>query len=185
VEGQLAPGGELSPLGFVFGYGSLTAVPAGPVVARLHGWRRGWGVAMDNAETIPGYKLYFAPDGSRPDVCVGFLDVTEEAGAWVNGACLPVDEAALAALDERERNYERRPVTVEPSPGPTWAFVGRARGRERFDRAVADGRCVAARAYVETVERGFRALGGWEDYAACTDESRRPPVRELRRVDLD
>jgi gamma-glutamylcyclotransferase (GGCT)/AIG2-like uncharacterized protein YtfP len=140
---------------------------------------------MDNTETIPGYKLYLDPEGSRPDVCVAFLDVVQQAGAWVNGVCLAVDEEALAALDERERNYDRRRVTVEPSPGPTWVFVGRVPGRERFARATASGRCVVARAYLETVERSFRSLGAWEDYVASTDESARPPVRELLRVDLD
>jgi hypothetical protein len=154
-------------------------------VARLQGWRRGWGVAMDNTQTIPGYKLYLDADGGRPDVCVAFLDLVEAPGAWVNGVCLPVDDEALAALDARERNYERREVTVAPSPGRTWAYVGRPAGRARFAEATAAGRCVAARAYLETVERGFRALGAWEDFVASTDDSARPPVRELRRIDLD
>lgn len=184
MEGQRVPAGELS--GWIFGYGSLSALPAEPHVARLHGWRRRWGVAMDNTETIPGYKLYLDAAGGRPDVCVAYLDVTEEQGAWVNGVCLPVDGDALATLDARERNYSRRRVEVDPAPpGPVFTYVGRAPGRERFARAVDAGRCVIAQGYLDTVERGFRALGAWEDYVASTDESARPPVRELRRVELD
>jgi hypothetical protein len=139
---------------------------------------------MDNTETIPGYKLYLDPDGGRPDVCVGYLDVREEPGAWVNGVCLPVDGLRLAELDARERNYERRPVTVEHCVGPTYVYVGRTPGRLRFAAAMEAGRCVIARGYLETVERGFRAIGGWEDFLASTDENSRPPVRDLRRVDL-
>jgi cation transport regulator ChaC len=44
---------------WVFGYGSLlpagvAALPAGAVPCRLRGWRRTWGVAMDNARDLPG-----------------------------------------------------------------------------------------------------------------------------------
>jgi Gamma-glutamyl cyclotransferase, AIG2-like len=140
---------------------------------------------MDNAVTVPGYKVYIAPDGSRPDVCVAFLDIRAEPGAWVNGACVPVDAATLAALDARERNYERVEVTgqVEPDLGRTWAYAGRADSRARYGAALAAGRCVVARPYLDVVESGFRALGGWEDFLASTDDHR-PPLADLTRVDL-
>jgi gamma-glutamylcyclotransferase (GGCT)/AIG2-like uncharacterized protein YtfP len=156
-------------------------------VARLHGWRRGWGAAMDNAVTIPGYKYFLAPDGSRPDVCVAFLDVHEDDAAAVNGVCMPVDAATLAALDERERNYRRVDVTVavEPAIGPTWTYVGRPESRARYAHAAAAERLVVASEYAATVERGFRSLGdgAWAEFASRTDDHR-PPLRELRRVDL-
>jgi hypothetical protein len=140
---------------------------------------------MENTRTIPGYKVYVDGRGSRPDVCVAFLDVREEPGASVNGACVPVDADELAALDARERNYVRVDVTdwVEPCLGRTWAYVGRADSRHRLARAVAAGRCVVARRYLDVVEAGFRALGGWEEFLATTGDFR-PPVRELRRIDL-
>jgi hypothetical protein len=170
----------------VFAYASLAGdAPADGYPARLHGWRRGWGVAMDNTVTIPGYKYYLDADGARPAVCVAFLDLDEAPGAWVNGVCLPVNAAMLDVLDDRERNYERVEVTsaVEPLIGRTWAYTGRADSRRRFGDASATGRCVVARAYLDAIEQGFRALDGWEDFTASTD-GERPPVRNLRRVDV-
>ena len=82
--------------GHVFGYGSLVAAPAVGRVT-LHGHRRVWGVAMDNAVAIPGYKVYALPDGTRPAVAVAFLDLSETAGEDVEGALLEVDAGALDA----------------------------------------------------------------------------------------
>lgn len=140
---------------------------------------------MDNTATIPGYKYYLDGDETRPDVCVAFLDLVEAPGASVNGICMPVNEAALRALDDRERNYERVEVTreVEPVIGRTWTYAGRDESRQRFAEASAAGRCVVAGAYLEVVERGFRALGEWDEFEASTT-GMRPPVRELRRIDL-
>src|SRR4051794_2801486 len=103
---------------FVFGYASLVGRLESPpsrtpdargYVCDLAGFRRRWGVAMDNAEVVPGYKVHLGPvDGSRPEVMIAFLDLYEATDAdAVNGFLFPVDGDALAALDERERNYER------------------------------------------------------------------------------
>ena len=140
---------------------------------------------MDNAVTIPGYKCFLAADGSRPDVCVAFLDVREDVEGSVNGVCVPVDAEALAALDARERNYRRVDVTaaVQPAAGTVWTYAGRADSRARYAAAAAAGRLVIASEYAAAVEYGFRALGQWEEFAALT-EDHRPPLRELRRVDL-
>jgi len=161
----------------VFGYGSLLdpALPArivGPAV--LRGYRRVWGVAMDNREVIPGYKRYVDPEsGEPPAVCVVFLDVVPDAGSWVNGAVIEVDGALAPALDRRERNYERVPVgafvdmpagpanvdTGIEGEGPVWAFLGRDAGRARAARARADGIAVVSRAYRDRVRADFGALG--------------------------
>jgi cation transport regulator ChaC len=184
-------------VGFVFGYGSLVEMPdkrsgeraAGgrSSRARLHGWRRGWGVAMDNAETIPGYKYYVAPDGERPDVCVAFLDMRPERDAWVNGVCVPVGLAELEQLDRRERNYHRIDVTaaIEPAIGPTWSYAGRVDSRARYADAAATGRAVVASEYLERVERGFLELGvdAWDEFVRST-AAERPPLRRLCRVDV-
>jgi hypothetical protein len=140
---------------------------------------------MDNTVTVPGYNYYLEADGSRPDVCVAFLDLVEAPDAWVNGICMPVNEAALRALDDRERNYERVDVTrqIEPAVGRTWVYAGRDDSRERFAAASASGRCVVAGAYLEVVERGFGAIGQLDDFEAST-VGVRPPLRSLRRVDL-
>ncbi len=172
----------------IFGYASLVAAPATARVT-LRDHRRVWGVAMDNAIEIPGYKVYALPDGTRPAVAVAFLDIEEADGAQIDGALLTVDPAGLAALDTRERQYERVDVTtlIDPAPdGTVWTYVGRPAGRAR----VAAGRAATApiaiqRSYLELVEGAFTAL---EDdaltrYRASTEDP--PfPVLDLTRIDL-
>jgi hypothetical protein len=173
---------------YIFGYASLVAAPT---VARavLRGHRRVWGVAMDNAVEVSGYKVYALPDGTRPPLAVAFLDLEEADGAEVEGALLAVDAAGLAALDTRERQYERLDVTalVEPAPdGPVWTYVGRAPGRARAAAGRAGNAPVAIqRSYVELVEAAFATLG--EDALARYRAGTEPPpfpVRDLTRIDL-
>lgn len=166
---------------FVFGYGSLVGVAA-PRPARLEGHRRVWGVAMDNGVDLPGYKCYRRPGGGgRPAVCVAFLDIVEEPESHVDGALLAVDEVALRALDERERNYERVDVTarVPGAPGTIWTYRGSGAGRARLAAARRDGRAVVVRAYLDAVRAGFAALRLDDD--ADPGEL---PVVDLERVDL-
>jgi hypothetical protein len=176
--------------GYVFGYGSL--VTSASRLATLRGHRRVWGVAMDNRVAVPGYKVYELPDGRRPPVAVAFLDLAPDPASPVNGALLPVDSVALAALDDRERQYRRIDVTaaIELPPdadgGPVWAYVGRDTGRRHVVRGRRGcGQVLIQRAYVERVEAGFAALGPDElaRYRASTEPP--PfPVAELARIDL-
>jgi dephospho-CoA kinase len=156
--------GDASGVEFIFGYGSLAWDGACPVhEAALRGARRVWGVAMDNTEDLPGYKHYLRRrDGSRPAVCVAFLDLEPSTGDAVNGICLAVTPARLAALDRRERNYVRVEVTdrLHPRPpGRAWTYVGRPESRARLRRARARSRAVVSREYRERVVQGFAALG--------------------------
>jgi cation transport regulator ChaC len=200
---------------FVFGYGSLishrpdagrlpgedpeisrclTREPhATGFIADLVGFRRVWGVAMDNRRDLPGYKYYTTADGRRPGVFVAFLDLrpADAREAVVNGVCLPVDEAALVALDRRERNYERVEVSDLISGSGAdrglriWTYVGSAAGRERLRQGRADGIAVVDANYVAAVNAGFAALGEAE-HRTCT-ASLDPgdlPVVPLRRHDL-
>jgi cation transport regulator ChaC len=147
---------------FVFGYGSLAADLAGGHVAELHGYRRVWGVAMDNRVDVPGYKHYrLASDGSRPPVCVAFLDVVADASAATRGVCVRVDEEQLPALDRRERNYDRVDVTdvVRAARGTIWAYIGTSAGRNRLQRARSGGRAVVSRDYLDRTRTAFAALG--------------------------
>ena len=167
---------------FVFAYGSLAADLRGSHPARLHGRRRGWGVAMDNRVDVPGYKHYrLRSDGSRPPVFVAFLDLFDDPAACTHGLCLPVDEAQLPVIDHRERNYERVDVTsaVPGAPGTVWTYRGTVAGRERLRRGRQLGRLVGDRAYLETVRAGFAALGldGDSDPGDLA-------VLDLERVDL-
>jgi hypothetical protein len=175
---------------YVFGYGSLTSDGRCPVhQAELRDTRRVWGVAMDNAEDIPGYKHYRRRrDGSRPEVSVAFLDLEPAAGESVNGICLAVTPERLVELDRRERNYIRVDVTesLDPRPpGRTWVYVGRPESRARFRRARARSLVVVSREYREHVLRGFAALGqdALDGFWRSTELDGGLPVVDLVRVD--
>ena len=146
---------------FVFAYASLLGLaPAGPCVLRDHA--RGWDVAMDNRETIPGYKFYVDPEtGERPPVYVAFIAIRPEPGATVAGEVFAVDDGALAALDARERNYDRRDVSEmvdlaasaggEDARRRVWAYVGSAAGRARCAAGRAAGTAVISEEYLAGV----------------------------------
>jgi hypothetical protein len=141
----------------VFGYGSL-ATP-GQRQAVLHGYRRVWNVAMDNTRDLPGYKYYVdAETGERPAVMVAFVNIEPHDGSEVKGSLIEVDD--LAALDARERNYQRIRVDVGE---PAWTYVGTEEAKRRF----AQDPTVVARRYLDQVP-------------ATTDL----PVSDLARIDL-
>lgn len=171
----------------VLGYGSLVAedVARGARPARLPGFRRVLGVAMDNRAEIAGYKVYLAPDGSRPAVHVAFLDLEPDPQSTVNGTLREVTGAELETLDARERNYVRVEVTVEGASGPIFAYVGSSAGRERLARGRAEGTAVVARAYLDRVRAGFAALGPEQERAfLASTELDALPIRDLERIDL-
>jgi hypothetical protein len=174
---------------WLFAYGSL--LPAGAATlapearpCSLTGWMRSWGVAMDNSVDLPGYKHFVAPGGERPALMVAFLDIARQAGAAVNGAALPVSEAELPGLDERERNYSRVDVTEHLDgdlPGRVWAYVGLDAARERLARGRREGRLAIASDYYERVLAGFDLLGQRDVFARSTAPMP-APVIELEVV---
>jgi gamma-glutamylcyclotransferase (GGCT)/AIG2-like uncharacterized protein YtfP len=136
----------------VFAYASLLGLAsAGPCVLRDHA--RGWDVAMDNRETIPGYKFYVDREtGERPAVYVAFLAIRPEPGATVAGEVFAVDDGMLAALDARERNYDRCDVSAHVDvEGRVWAYVGSADGRARCAAGRAAGIAVISDEYLAGV----------------------------------
>lgn len=127
----------------------------------IDGYRRRWGVAMDNGVDLPGYKYFVDPHtGERPAVMVAFLDLVEEPGASVNGTLLEVED--FTALDRRERNYRRHEIR----PG-VHAYFGTPEARARFAR----GPTVIASSYYDLVKH-------------LDIEPTDLPVRELTRIDL-
>jgi hypothetical protein len=156
---------------YVFAYGSLAELRAPlrvggeelrPVPGRLNGFRRVWGVAMNNWEEAPSRKHFIDPETRQPPrVRVAFLDIEERVAATVNGLAIPVDEERLFALDLRERRYSRRDVSMAFSPvltPPLFAYTGREKARERA-RSDADEPIVVSREYLDRVRRAFEALG--------------------------
>jgi hypothetical protein len=182
------------PAQHVFGYGSLTryglaAEQTPPRAVRLREHRRTWNVAMDNTLDLPGYKHYLSDDGaSRPEAFVTFLNVVPAPGRAVNGVLLAVDDEQLAALDRRERNYERIEVgglLDEPVDGRVWCYCGSAAARERFELGLACGTALVDARYRDTVREGFALLGAdaLAEFDASTDAPR-CAVTPLRRIDL-
>lgn len=162
-------------------------------VATLPGYRRTWGVAMDNSKDIPGYKFYRDEDGHRAVGCVAFLDIQEDANARVNGVCLPVTAVTKDELCLRERNYELLDVTDGITPPPpagcrVFVFAGLSESRARANAARESGALLIQREYVDNVEAHFARLGESEisDYRASTESTDAGGLRveRLRRVDI-
>jgi cation transport regulator ChaC len=184
----------VAPAQHVFGYGSLTrcaedAQTAPLRMSRLNGYRRTWNVAMDNTVDVPGYKHYLSDDGrSRPRAFVTFLNVVAAPATAVNGVLLPVDDERLAALDRRERNYERIEVGElldTPVAGRVWCYVASAEARERFELGMTRGTALVDAHYRDAVREGFALLGAaaLAEFDASTDPPR-CAVAPLLRVDL-
>jgi cation transport regulator ChaC len=169
---------------FVFGYGSLLNDRRGEP-CRLEGHRRCWDVAMDNRDTVPGYKVYVDPEtGEQPAVHVAYLSISPHPRAHVNGVALEISEEELATLDRRERNYDRREVgeLIDTDlDGPVWAYVGSPQGRRRLADGRADGTAVVSEGYLDGVRQGFEALGLLDEFEATTGALDLPVVPLLRR----
>lgn len=173
---------------WIFGYGSLVHLPRlarflerprldprDVVFCHLDGFRRTWGVAMDNRVDIPGYKHYREPaGGTRPPVFVTFLDLKKQSAGSVNGVAFRVDEAELERIRHREGNYELTDVTEflrEPLGAPVLTSLGLPAARRRYRTGRREGRAVVRLAYYHGVLDAFRRLGpdAFEAYRAGTD----------------
>ena len=174
---------------YVFGYGSLAAEHARDHGATLRGRRRVWGVAMDNRRDLPGYKFYrLRADASRPAIHVAFLDIEPDPASAVTGICMPAGERDLAALDRRERNYERVDVSgaLEGGPpGQVWTYRGSQAGRARLREGVAAGRAAVSRDYLAAVLAGLASVAPDElDGIERSLRSAGLAVLDLDRVDI-
>lgn len=180
---------------YVFGYASLVAASDSDArPGRLRGFRRRWGVAMDNWEGGEGVKHFVdRATGERPRIRVAYLDIYEDAGCAVNGLALPVDREQLDALDAREVNYERVELTAAFEPAGSarslpesprvFAYIGLDAARERCRRGAEDGDVFVSRDYAAGVRRAFARLA--PDALAEFDRTTDPlpfPERDLRIV---
>ncbi|HEY5053583.1 MAG TPA: gamma-glutamylcyclotransferase family protein [Solirubrobacterales bacterium] len=158
---------------YVFGYGSLAelrrpllvaGVAIAPVAARLRGFRRVWGAAMNNWETGDDEKHFVDPrSGGKPRVRIAFLDIEEAEGSTVNGLAVPVDSSRLAEFDAREVNYTRFELSDALEPAfeqRVYAYRATAGARERLEAGARDGDAVVGQEYLELVRRAFAGLGG-------------------------
>jgi hypothetical protein len=175
----------------VFGYGSLAdpasaartlgrPVPPAPVV-RLPGWQRRWSIARDNLAVEKTFAR--AEGGELPPWILGLNLDPEEGGDGEppNGVLVEVSEAELERLDLREMRYDRMDVTGQIGEGAGFDLVvAYAAKPEQYAPRPPDG-AVIMRAYVETVERAFDALGPGEldAFWRSTDP---PPVEVVEAV---
>jgi cation transport regulator ChaC len=188
-----APAEDSERIDYVFGYGSLAELtqplavgerllPAVP--GRLRGFRRRWGVAMNNWEASEDEKHFVDPEtGLKPRLAVAYLDLEEAPDEAVNGLAIPADAARLRELDAREINYERIDVSVafEPTIARTvFVYRGTEAARQRARAGVDSGEIYASRQYVERIERAFNALGpGQLDEYGRSTEPLPFPLRDL------
>lgn len=188
----------------IFGYGSLVDVGRLSEFLNEHGlalgdyryvtiqgWRRSWSVAMDNREIIPDYKYYIdRTTGAHPGVYVAFLNIERvrktgtPAGVpapEVAGVLFDIDEAVLAVLDERERNYCRCDITDQfPGiEGRVWAYLGSPEAEERYRIGLMEGSVVIDAAYKTAVEGAYRNA----NIAYTVDQDPRLREMDLQRID--
>lgn len=171
---------------YVFGYASLVVLKdADALPGRLRGFRRHWGVAMNNWEGGEGVKYWLdRTTGERPRIRVAYLDIYEQPGSAVNGLALPVDVDLLAALDAREVNYSRVEVTGSFEPevdGRVFTYIGLDAARERCSQGVAEGDICISRDYAAAVRLAFERLApdALTEFDRTTDPN--PfPERDLR-----
>jgi hypothetical protein len=149
---------------YVFGYASLVALrDTDALPGRLRGFRRRWGVAMNNWEGGEDAKHWLdRATGERPRIRIAYLDIYEQAGSAVNGLALRADAERLRALDARELNYERVDVTSSFEPevdGRVFTYVGLDAARDRFRHGVAAGDIFVSSDYAASVRLAFERLG--------------------------
>ncbi len=173
---------------YIFGYASLVALDdTDALPGRLNGFRRRWGVAMNNWEGGEGTKHWLDPaTGERPKIRVAYLDIYEQSGSTVNGLALPVDAERLREFDAREVNYRRVEVTESyegTAPGRVFTYIGLDAARERCRRGIEEADAFASRDYGAAVRRAFEQLplDALAEFDRTTDPS--PfPERDLRVI---
>ncbi|HET7054405.1 MAG TPA: gamma-glutamylcyclotransferase family protein [Solirubrobacterales bacterium] len=176
---------------YVFGYASLVALAdEKAALGRLRGFRRSWGVAMNNWEGGARVKHWLdRVSGERPRIRVAYLDIYEDADCAVNGLALPIDAERLPALDAREINYRRVDVTAAfegDATGQVFTYVGLDAARERYRQGIDEGNTFVSRSYLSEVRRAFERLSPEElpEFDRTTDPLPLP-ARDLLRVDVE
>lgn len=183
---------------WVFGYGSLVSpVSFGATLGRelrpgidffeaeVSGFGRRWNYGVMHTEGTSTDA-----DGSETTWTIVALGVVPADGERVNGVVGWVDDAELAALDRRERHYDRVDVTasatvhgwVGEGGAPVVTYVPRPEARRHFEAAQERGRAAIERRYWDLVDGAFAALGP-DRRARYHDTTPSPglPIVELRR----
>jgi dephospho-CoA kinase len=157
---------------WVFGYGSLVSpaslestigrpvTEADLVVAQLDGYGRRWNYGSMH---LRGDWIHEGTD-VRQGLVVSLGLVTADSESC-NGVAVRVTDAELAALDWRERDYERTDVTDRiradrlAADDRVVTYVPRPSAVERYERARDARRAGVRRSYRDLVAAAFAALG--------------------------
>lgn len=181
---------------WVFGYGSLVSpLSFGHTLGRelRHGvdffeaevadFGRRWNYGVIHTTG------WWGEDGlSEEEWTIVALGVVPAAGETTNGVVGWVDDTELAALDRRERYYDRVDVTATATvaggevSGPIVTYVPRAEAVGHYEAARDRGRAAIQQRYWELVDDAFAAFGEdrRERYHATTPDPD-VPVLPLRR----
>lgn len=177
-----AYGSLVSPESLAATIGCPVAAGRGPLPAVLGDHAREWMVGSDR-ESHPE-RVLVAEDGAVFDGTLAVLGIRAAAGAVCTGAVYELDDAVVASLSLRERNYTLAEVSVlvdgarGPRPGVT--FVPRPGAVERLRRARAAGTAVVRAGYADLVADAFRRLGpGQGEAYARTTVPHGLPVRRI------
>lgn len=183
---------------WIFGYGSLVSpVSFGHTLGReltpgvdffeaeVAGYGRRWNYATDVTFTAVG------PDGvERSDWVFIALGLKQAHDETANGAVGWVDDSELAALDLRERRYDRVDVTelttlapeVSDALGqmPIFTYVPRAEPVDAFHAARQAGVAAITTRYWDLVDEAFADLGAdrRDRYRATTPDAGLPVLTQ-------
>lgn len=177
-----AYGSLVSPASLAATIGCPVAAGRGPLPAVLGDHAREWMVGSDR-ESHPE-RVLVAEDGAVFDGTLAVLGIRAEAGAVCTGAVYELDDAVVASLSVRERNYTLAEVSVQVNGARGWwtvvTFVPRPGAVERLRRARAAGTAVVRAGYADLVADAFRRLGpGQGEAYARTTVPHGLPVRRI------
>lgn len=177
---------------WIFGYGSLVSPtslattigreppPADVAVAHLDGYGRRWNYGSLHLRGDWHHGGVRVSQGLV--VSLGLVVADDET---CNGVVVRVSDDELAALDWRERDYQRTDVTdlVRRDDGGrierVMTYVPRPSAVERYEEARDRGAAGIRRSYWELVEQAFHDLGGDHGVRYATTPAPDVPVVEM------
>ena len=170
----------------LFGYGSLMSIASmeaslgrkydGPfLVCAVKGWRRRWNIAMPN-------RIFRTDTANGPITPkhILYLNVYRDASTLLNGILFVVNNADIAAFDQREWIYHREDITheldgVRVVGGSAYIYV--ADEQYRMNDVVSVEEAAVRKTYLSILEAGFAKLG--EDFRKQYEQSTDPLPQHL------